>query len=801
LTIRDIAIAFGYEEDTASRKKVEDSIQSLKSTATKLLGAIAVGFSLVKLKDLSEEFGNINNQIRDATRGMGDQRDIQQSILKSANNARMSYASMADSVSKLAQNKEVFSGVEDAANFAELMAKNFRAAGKSESETTSMMQSITNSMSRGVVDSRAMMNILRESPSTFRMIADSLGVSTDALQDMAAKGQVTAQTLKAVFEANAGNIDDRFGQLDMSITDGLRNIRNQWGLFVAETDEMLGLTKTIARVMVNAFNRVLAVLRKMRDFVQRVGDRMGGVDRMMKLIAISAAAIFVALNAGKIMTFLKAAGMALKKISLKMIAIVAVIVIVALVIEDLINFMQGNDSLLGELFNKFGIDGDAVREFLNEVFDIVKGLLPFLIEVAKLIGGMLLDGIKQILPLLMDLLKKLLPPIISFVRRLIPMLVEIGKKIIPLITGVIERLLPFLISIIEQILPFIIGLIERLLPFLFQIIEAILPVIFSLIEAILPLLFTIIDAILPIVISLIDMLLPLVFQIIDIILPVIISLIEMILPLVFQIIDAVLPIIIMLLETLLPFLFQIIETILPIIFAIIEAILPLLFEIIQAVLPVVLALIEAILPILIPIIDLVMSLVSALLPPIITLLNAILPILTPILSILKPIADVLGVVIGLISKVVGWVTKGFSWVIGLFTGGNKGGDVEVDSSGNPVQGHAKGTNRIRDDTVLVGEEGPELISGGKGKKVFNNAETGNVFKTLADIASMAIAPKPETVAAAQSSIENKAITQNISITNQFQGDRAGQQKSAEAMDKAADDSVEELAHALAYLRG
>ena len=44
MTIRDIAIAFGYEVDKKTESKAEESIQALKDTATKALGAIGIGF-------------------------------------------------------------------------------------------------------------------------------------------------------------------------------------------------------------------------------------------------------------------------------------------------------------------------------------------------------------------------------------------------------------------------------------------------------------------------------------------------------------------------------------------------------------------------------------------------------------------------------------------------------------------------------------------------------------------------------------------------------------------------------------
>ena len=60
---------------------------------------------------------------------------------------------------------------------------------------------------------------------------------------------------------------------------------------------------------------------------------------------------------------------------------------------------------------------------------------------------------------------------------------------------------------------------------------------------------------------------------------------------------------------------------------------------------------------------------------------------------------------------------------------------------------------------------------------------------------------PSTAAVATGSTQSsRTVTQNIEINNQFNGDRAGQEKSAEAMDKATSDSTEELARALQYAR-
>jgi len=109
MTIRDIAVAISFEPDEQSIKKtnseidktakdakkkaddikksVNDSVNSIKSTVTKALGLIGAGISLIKTNQIIEEFKGINDKIRDATRSMGNQAKIQQTILDTANDA------------------------------------------------------------------------------------------------------------------------------------------------------------------------------------------------------------------------------------------------------------------------------------------------------------------------------------------------------------------------------------------------------------------------------------------------------------------------------------------------------------------------------------------------------------------------------------------------------------------------------------------------------------------------------------------------------------------------------------------
>lgn len=54
MTIRDIAVAFGIEVDQKSVSAAENAIKGVKNMASKLLGAIGIGFSIAGIANLAE---------------------------------------------------------------------------------------------------------------------------------------------------------------------------------------------------------------------------------------------------------------------------------------------------------------------------------------------------------------------------------------------------------------------------------------------------------------------------------------------------------------------------------------------------------------------------------------------------------------------------------------------------------------------------------------------------------------------------------------------------------------------------
>lgn len=397
VTIAEFFNKIGFKVNEGDVKKVNNTISDIKSTATKLLGAIGIGFSLANMNAMVEEFDAINDKINYTVKGLGDVKEAQQGILDAANAVKTSYSDMANVVTNLVKASPEMFPVDQAISFSTNLTKLMKSAGRNDSEIASIMEGMNKSFQKGAVDTETLNKMLEQAPETANYLAERMGVARTQLLQMATDGTLSVNDLRDAFVASSKEIDAAFGQLNFGVSDALLNIRNKWGFWLKETDEMLGLTQTIGKVMVRGFDMAMGALNRVRNAVVWLTDKLGGTEKAMRLLGIVVGTVFGLKALGGIASFIKGfkdldkAALGAKA---KMLAIVAVIVLIALLVEDFINFMQGNDSVIGSLLEKAGIDTQKVRDTIISAWNRIKDFLGAAWNAIKDTAKSVWDGLK-----------------------------------------------------------------------------------------------------------------------------------------------------------------------------------------------------------------------------------------------------------------------------------------------------------------------------------------------------------------------------------------------------------------------
>lgn len=450
VTIAKFINEVGFKVREGDVKKVNDSIKNIKSTATKLLGAIGIGFSLAQINALVEEFGAANKQITSAVGEMENMDAVQGQVLQKANAARLAYTDMAGYVSNLAKAGSDIFPVDDAIQFTSTVAKLMKTNGRNDSAISSMMEGFNKSFQKGVVDTETLNKMLEQAPETANVLAQSLGVAKSQLLDMASNGKMTVQQLKDAFMDASGEIDAAFQNSNMSISDGLKNIRNNWGLWLTQMNSTLGVTNAIARAMVKFSDIAMRAMNRVRNAVIWLGDKLGGTDKVLKLIAISAGALLIAFNFSKITKGIQAVFTGLRNVNKQALLMAAAFIIVALLVEDFINFMQGNNSLLGSLLEKAGVDVGKFRANIIKIWGNIKTILTAVWQGIKNVAIPIFQGIWSVIKTVFEAIGKIIDKIAPQFANLADQLangnidtdkwVKVGEaiaKIIAVIIGVV----------------------------------------------------------------------------------------------------------------------------------------------------------------------------------------------------------------------------------------------------------------------------------------------------------------------------------------------------------------------------
>lgn len=357
--------------EAAIKANAKSAIDEIKDYAKKTLGVLGIGFSLAQLRSLAEEFGGINDAIRGATRELGDQSEIQQKILKGAQDCREEYGAMAGSVTKLIQQNGKLFPVDDAVKFVSLVEKLEKGAGR-EANIDSTMDVLTEAMSSGKLDKTGFANLKSKAPEVVNAISSAVGVSEAQLQKLAESGKLSAKQLKDAFFVSESEIQKNFDELGFDITDALKYVRNEWGLLIADLDDTFGITTRIGKAIRDGSDFLIGKAQKFTSWLKSVSDKLGGVEQLLKLIALAAAALFLATNGNMVLSFLSGAVKLLKGFNVQTALAAAKWLLLFLVLEDVFTFLQGGDSVLGRFLSDAGVDVDALRDKISNFFSNAK---------------------------------------------------------------------------------------------------------------------------------------------------------------------------------------------------------------------------------------------------------------------------------------------------------------------------------------------------------------------------------------------------------------------------------------------
>lgn len=386
MTIRDIGILFGYRVDRNSENQVEDSVKSLKSMASKALGAIGLTLSVagiagaikdcVSLASEVEEmenkfdvvFGEIRDDVdkwaQDYSDAIGrNKNDIktyladQQNLLVGFGMTRQAGAELSQQMTTLALDLASFGNIDETVAV-DAMTK----AIMGESEAAKTLGAVLNDSTR----EQAMLQM-------------GLSGTYNSL-DQLTKMQVNYQAILSQSPDAIGDCERSLGSYESTV--------RRFNSKLKEVKQLIG------QFFMPTFQKVISYgtrgLTSLRNIIQKISDfaaKVGGAERILKVLAAALAATFLVMNVKKIVGAVEGFQKLAKALGAgagKALLFFAIFLLIALIIQDFIAFMRGDNSIIGALFDKAGIGADNARQTILNAWNTIKS---FLLNVWEAIKG------------------------------------------------------------------------------------------------------------------------------------------------------------------------------------------------------------------------------------------------------------------------------------------------------------------------------------------------------------------------------------------------------------------------------
>lgn len=724
MTIRDIGILFGYKVDQSSEQKVEGSIKSLKSMASKVLGAVGITLSVAGIKSAIDGCVEVASSIEEMQNKFdvvfGDMRDEvdkwaqeysdaigrnkndiktyladQQNLLVGFGMTRQAGAEMAEQMTSLALDLASFGNMDETASV-NAMTK----AVMGESEAAKTLGAVLNDSTRA----QAMATL-------------GLKGTYDKL-DQLTKMQVNYQ---AILQQSPDAIGDCQRSLDSYESTKKR--------YIAKLKEI----KTIVgQFFLPTYQKILSIgakgLTMIRDWLQKLTDltdKLGGSQRVLSVLAAAFTAMLVAMNLKKIGAAITGFTKLARTIGLghgKALAFFAVFLLLALVIEDFISFMRGDKSLLGTMLERAGVDCEKLRKNIVGVWTKIKQAIGYIGEGIRNVVVPIFEGIRTAAVVALEEIQqavaKVAPGIAQFFKELSSG--KVDKKKWTDIGESIGRIAVGVVAVIAAV---------KGISAIFGVITTVISVVKAVISVI-KLAFVVVKSIITVI----------------------------------KVVGAVISVLA--------------SAFGPVILAIAAAIAigVLLWKNWDKIREAAGNLLEGI-----------KTTIGNVRDAIVTGIQATIDWITSLpAEALKWGSDIIGGIVSGIQSAVGRVgeaVKGVADKIKSFLGFSE-----------PEDGPLSDFHTYMPDMI-------DLMASGitSGKKKVKDALEGMTGE-MSVIAKANVVSKATGRGATGRTTGGRTVTQNVNINNQFNGDRAGQQKSSEAMDKAAGDATGEMARALAFAK-
>ncbi len=389
MIVRELITRLGFSLNQSQLNNAEKGVERVKDSAERAAAAFrsiataVASFATVKaIINIGDEMQNIRTRIGQLPQTVGDAGDAFDEVAARASASGVkidAYASLYTKVGNAA--KDYIKTQEDLLGITDTISQALVVGGASTQEASAVMTQFSQALASGVLQGDEFRSMAEAAPQYLDKLAETMKIPREQLKKMASDGKLTAKEVIEATRKMSSYFGDKFKEMPMTVGQAITVVSNRFALMIDKMNRDSNFVTTIANGILTAFDKIEAG-------VYKLVEAFGGWSNMLRFVGIAIGVAFGAKAISILMAFRTVAWTA----ALPFLKIAAIITAVTLLLEDLYVWIQGGDSLIGQMIGPWEEWRDVVMGSVEAVMAVFRWFGELIAAVAAtLVGAFTLD--------------------------------------------------------------------------------------------------------------------------------------------------------------------------------------------------------------------------------------------------------------------------------------------------------------------------------------------------------------------------------------------------------------------------
>lgn len=333
-----------------------------------IVRAVLGGIGLSMLMGMADDWASMEGRVSLTTKSVEEQKYVMDELFKSAQRNRQEFTATADLFQKVARNKDDLGlSTDQTLQLTDVIGKSMVIGGGDAGAQQAALLQLGQALSSGTLRGDELNSILEQSPRLAQAIADAFGVPVGKLREMGKEGKLTSKELAQGLLKQADKLNEEFERMPKTFSGSFTIIRNKLGQIVSNLNKSTHAAEAFYKVsnwIIDNFEMLVtligggAVVAKFTLWRNALLGATGATN----LLTAAQIRLRRVMNAG--------VGRTLGQ----MVRLAAILYGLYLIGEDFYVWLQGGDSLLGDLIGQSSEWADEI-ETVKNIFGFIKDLL------------------------------------------------------------------------------------------------------------------------------------------------------------------------------------------------------------------------------------------------------------------------------------------------------------------------------------------------------------------------------------------------------------------------------------------